>query len=288
MNSRFPEQINDPTLKSIHESNKNINKEVLAKYYFGDLHSGIENVRKIMANNPLFNHEESISFSTEDNRGRVFEQVKFILGHEKLSYEIDKVNPIEKLKAIYPMAEYNLALSVRFIVHIILYVDTLQGLGTEKHVSLINRAYSVKDYGSFGMTELGHGSNVAGVETTATYDPKTKGFILNSPTPTSAKWWIGAVANTANMSAIFAQLIIDGVNKGVHVFAVPIRDYETHEPFPGVIIGDCGKKISLEGIDNGFIMFNNYRVGYDCLLDRFSQKTWNNDERTNPWKTCSC
>lgn len=75
------------------------------------------------------------------------------------------------------------------------------------------------------------------------------------------------------MAVVFAQLIIDGVSKGVHVFAVPIRDYDTHDALPGVVVGDCGKKISLDGIDNGFIIFNNYKVPYDCMLDKWSQIT---------------
>lgn len=55
------------------------------------------------------------------------------------------------------------------------------------------------------------------------------------------------------------------------MFLIPIRDKDTFEPLPGVIIGDCGPKIGLHGIDNGFCLFNNYRVPYDCLLDKFSQ-----------------
>lgn len=39
--------------------------------------------------------------------------------------------------------------------------------------------------------ELGHGTFIRGLETTATYDPKTEEFILNSPTITSYKWWPG-------------------------------------------------------------------------------------------------
>lgn len=39
---------------------------------------------------------------------------------------------------------------------------------------------------------------------------------------------------------------------------------------PGVIIGDCGSKIGLNAIDNGFLSFTYYRVPYDSLLDRFS------------------
>ena len=63
---------------------------------------------------------------------------------------------------------------------------------------------------------MGHGSNVAKVETTATYDHSTREFIINSPTATSAKWWIGAAAKNANKSVFFAQLFLGEENKGVH------------------------------------------------------------------------
>jgi len=39
---------------------------------------------------------------------------------------------------------------------------------------------------------------------------------------------------------------------------------------PGVVIGDCGEKNGLQGIDNGFLQFNYYRVPYDSLLDKLS------------------
>jgi acyl-CoA oxidase len=72
------------------------------------------------------------------------------------------------------------------------------------------------------------------------------------------------------MAVVFAQLYVNGTNHGVHVFAIEIRDYDTHEPKPGCTIGNLGEKVGLNGIDNGFIHFDNYRVPYDCLLDRFS------------------
>ncbi|CAG9314348.1 unnamed protein product [Blepharisma stoltei] len=75
------------------------------------------------------------------------------------------------------------------------------------------------------------------------------------------------------MSIIFARLIINSTDKGINAFVVPIRDSQTHDPLPGVIIGDCGKKIGLDGIDNRFILFKNYRVPYDSLLDKFSSIT---------------
>jgi acyl-CoA oxidase len=75
------------------------------------------------------------------------------------------------------------------------------------------------------------------------------------------------------MGVIFAQLVLGEVKHGVHVFLVPIRDYQTHEFIPGVVCGDCGPKAGLDGIDNGFILFDHYRVSYDSLLDKHGHLT---------------
>ena len=41
-------------------------------------------------------------------------------------------------------------------------------------------------------------------------------------------------------------------------------------PLPGITIGDCGKKLGQDGIDNGFIIFDNVRIPKDNFLDRLS------------------
>lgn len=120
------------------------------------------------------------------------------------------------------------------------------------------------------MTELGHGSNVQGVETTAHYDPDSCTFILNSPTDTSIKFWIGNLGKTCSMLVTFAQLIVEGENHGVHVFLVPVREKGSHDIYEGVTIGDCGDKLGLQGIDNGWVKFTNYRIGKEMLLNRFA------------------
>ena len=161
-------------------------------------------------------------------------------------------------------------LCVKFGVHFSLYAKTVKLLGSQKHQHLYEKAARLEDIGSFGLTELGHGSNVRNILTTAHYDKKTKEFIINTPEDLAMKWWIGAVANLANKSVIFAQLYLEDKYQGIHIFAVDIRDKKTHLPMAGVILGDCGPKNGKDGIDNGFIQFKNYRVPKDCHLDRFS------------------
>ena len=72
------------------------------------------------------------------------------------------------------------------------------------------------------------------------------------------------------MSVIWAQLLIDGVEYGPQPFIVPLRDPKTHMVYPGVTIGDCGFKNGANNIDNGYILFDNYRIPKDYGLDRIS------------------
>jgi acyl-CoA oxidase len=49
----------------------------------------------------------------------------------------------------------------------------------------------------FAVTEMGHGSNLRGIETTAIYNRESDSFTIHSPTETSTKWWIGGAGQTA-------------------------------------------------------------------------------------------
>ena len=51
--------------------------------------------------------------------------------------------------------------------------------------------------GCYAQTELGHGSNVRGLETVAKWDPIEKEFEIHSPTLTASKWWNGSMGRTA-------------------------------------------------------------------------------------------
>ena len=125
--------------------------------------------------------------------------------------------------------------------------------------------------GCFAMTELGHGSNVPGLETIAVFDQDKDEFVIESPTPTSAKWWIGGAAESATHAALFANLVVKGKKMGVKPIIVPLRDPATFALYPGIAIGDCGAKMGRNNIDNGWITFNHVRVPRSYLLQRFTQ-----------------
>ena len=59
--------------------------------------------------------------------------------------------------------------------------------------------------GAYAQTELGHGSNVRGIETIAVYDKNTEEFVVHSPTLSSSKWWPGALGTSATHAAVMAR-----------------------------------------------------------------------------------
>ena len=78
--------------------------------------------------------------------------------------------------------------------------------------------------GCYLQTELGHGTGVSQLETTATFIPLTQEFEIHSPTFTSTKWWIGALGKTSTHGALQAKLILpEGVDVGPHLFLIQLR-----------------------------------------------------------------
>jgi acyl-CoA oxidase len=143
-------------------------------------------------------------------------------------------------------------------------------LGTEKH----HRKY-LEDIGKltlpgcFAMTETGHGSNVKGILTTATYNHADKTFTIHSPSEIARKEYIGNAALHGQMATVFAKLIVDGKDFGVSAFLVPIRE-QNGKPSKGVTIKDCGRKMGLNGVDNGVIYFDQVVIPKENMLDRFA------------------
>ncbi|XP_057954148.1 acyl-coenzyme A oxidase 3, peroxisomal-like [Malania oleifera] len=162
---------------------------------------------------------------------------------------------------------YDHSLAVKLGVHFYLWGGAIQFFGTKRHHDKWLRDtenYVIK--GCFAMSELGHGSNVRGIETVATYDSNTGEFVINTPCESAQKYWIGGAANHATHTIVFSQLIVDGTSQGVHAFIVQIRD-EYGNICPNIRIADCGHKIGLNGVDNGRIWFDNVRIPRENLLN---------------------
>lgn len=152
-----------------------------------------------------------------------------------------------------------------------MFMPTILNQGTEEQKKLyLEPAMRYEIIGCYAQTELGHGSNVRGLETTATYHPETQTFVFNSPTLTSSKWWIGGLGVAANHAIVMARLISNGKDHGPHPFIVQIRNLENHQPLEGITVGDIGPKFGFNTVDNGFILFDNVHVPHIALLARYS------------------
>jgi acyl-CoA oxidase len=173
--------------------------------------------------------------------------------------------------SIEMLAFGDLSLMVKAGVQWGLFGGAVALLGTRRHHDAYLRDIISFDLpGCFAMTETGHGSDVQQLRTTCTYDPETQTFDLHTPHEAARKDYIGNAAKDGRMAVVFAQLITQGTNHGVHAWLVPIRD-EQGNSMPGVTIGDDGPKAGLLGVDNGRLTFDHVRVPHDMLLDRYGQ-----------------
>lgn len=166
-------------------------------------------------------------------------------------------------------AHGDLSATVKSAVHFGLFGGAVTSLGTTwHHETFLPETITLERVGCYAMTEFGHGSDVASLETTITYDAGTDELVVHSPTESSVKTYIGAAAEDAQIATVYGQLVVDGTRHGVHVVLVPLRD-QHREPLPGVTLGDNGAKGGLAGVDNGWIRFDQVRVPRRMLLDRF-------------------
>jgi len=174
--------------------------------------------------------------------------------------------------AFETLAFGDLSVLVKVGVQFGLFGGAILQLGTKPHHdALLADLITGKVMGCFAMTETAHGSNVQALGTTATYDVATQEFVITTPDDASRKDYIGNAAAHADLAVVFAQLEVGVEGRGVHAFVVPLR--EGGRVLPGVRIEDCGRKMGLNGVDNGRIWFDGVRIARTNLLNQFADVT---------------
>ncbi len=211
----------------------------------------------------------------EEFRNLVLQQVRYLgeKGYGALAYPkaYGGTGDMEAYAGIFENLMFvDASLTIKFGVQFGLFGGSIQKLGTKKHHERYLQAAGQADLlGCFAMTETRHGSNVRGIKTTATYDPKTDSLIVHTPGKDNNKEYIGNALH-AKLASVFAQLIVNGENQGVHAILVPLRN-EKHEVLPGILIADNGYKLGLNGVDNGKIWFNQVVVPRENLLNKYGE-----------------
>ncbi|WP_010540070.1 acyl-CoA dehydrogenase [Dietzia alimentaria] len=219
-----------------------------------------------------------IGLSMEEHRAHVLSELRKLADSNmaKLSFRAEDGGTGDTggaLTSFEMLGHLDLSVMVKAGVQWGLFGGAIANLGnSETRKKYLPDVMSLDLLGCFAMTEMGQGSDVQNLETTATYDTGSGEFVINTPTPSAEKAYIGNAARDGRMAAVFAQLITheDGeeLRHGVHCLLVPIRD-EAGADMPGVTTTDHGHKGGLLGVDNGRIRFDEVRVPRDALLDRF-------------------
>ncbi|MFT6810432.1 MAG: acyl-CoA oxidase [Saprospiraceae bacterium] len=240
-------------------------------------HSDIKHRMRTLLRDPVFKIEHEAD--KDIYRLRILEQVKALAKQGVSAYSFPKQygggeKGSDHIAVFEQLAYGDLSLTIKFGVQFGLFGGAIYLLGTEyHHKKYLEAMHRAELLGCFAMTETGHGSNVKGLETTATFDPVSNEIIIHSPTPNAGKEYIGNALHS-EMAAVFAQLIVGEENHGVHAILVPIRDKKGSLK-QGITIEDCGYKVGLNGVDNGRIWFNQVHVPRANLLNKYGNITDN-------------
>lgn len=255
-------------------SAKTYDSKDLSRILMGKHAPVIEKFQKLLEA-PIFDWD--IHRNKEDFRQVVLHQVEFLAdkGYGAMAYPepYGGKADMEGYATIFENLMYvDGSLTIKFGVQFGLFGGSIQKLGTKyHHEKYLTDAGKAKLLGCFAMTETGHGSNVRGIKTTATYDMKSDSIIIHTPGENDNKEYIGNALHS-KIASVFAQLIVNGKNEGVHAILVPLRD-EQHNPLPGIIVKDNGYKLGLNGVDNGKIWFNQVKVPRENLLNKYGNIT---------------
>ncbi|KAG1844706.1 peroxisomal oxidase [Suillus subluteus] len=251
-------------------SRTSISVQAVRNYLYGgqemwDLHERLE---KILVQEPLFDKQH------RDFLGRTDQFVRAAA----------IINRLDELRRMHNWSEeeYNTASSLlsettSTTLHDRAFQPIFVGQGSPALMdNYWDLVYEKGIQGCYLQTELGHGTNVARLETTSTYIPETQEFEINSPSLTSTKWWVGALGKSATHGAVQAKLILpDGKDMGPHLFFVQLRSLEDHKPLQGITVGDIGPKASggMASQDQGFARFDHVRIPRTNMFSKFAEVT---------------
>ena len=207
-------------------------------------------------------HEEYMSY---------VDQYKSQLERAAHAIEITRSNPLFMTKHMAGKVQMgDLFNSSGIFIHFMMFLTFLRSNGTdEQKERWLDLAMEGKFIGCYAQTELGHGSNLRGIETIATFNQETDEFVIHSPTLTSLKWWPTGMYSSTH-AVVMANLILEGKVCGVQGFFMQLRD-ENGMLMPGVEVGELGPKIDHSKGNIGYARFTHVAIPRFNMFSKFFQ-----------------
>lgn len=227
-------------------------------------------IRKAMEE-PAFHHQFDLTIA--QHRELTLQQLQQLADRKLIGKAYPKEfggedNPGANVAGFAEMFHAHPSMQIKGGVQWGLFGSAILMLGNEdQHQRWLPGVLNLELPGVYAMTEIGHGSDVGNIDTTATYIPEAGEFEIHTPFRAAWKEFLGNAALHGRAAVVFAQLITKNVNYGVHAFFVPLRD-DDGNLLPGVGAEDDGLKGGLNGIDNGRLHFTNVRIPRTNLLDK--------------------
>lgn len=259
-----------PDVLARERAGSNVNVDQLAQHLLhrGDFLQRQSKILDVIEKRPYFCKKNQLNLARPDRYhlglARAKELRRLALEHD---WDMDD----------YKMADYLTDEMAPYALQTVMFATSIREQCNEEQLKYwLPKVENWEIIGCYGQTELGHGSNVRGIECEARWNPETKDFTIHSPTLTASKWWNGSLGRTANHAIVVAQLMLPDKNTGKlkshgpHQFIVQIRDMKTNKPLEGIVIGDIGPKYGYTAMDNGYMLFKNLKVPHSALLSRYS------------------
>ncbi|MDN6409935.1 MAG: acyl-CoA dehydrogenase family protein [Yaniella sp.] len=263
--------------------NLRVNQAELQEHLLGPWAEDRRQLRKIMEE-PIFHYQ--FNLTKEDQRELAMQQIQELADRKLIGKAYPKAfggkeDPGGNVAGFSEMFHANPSMQIKGGVQWGLFGSAILTLGNEEqHQRWLPGVLSLELPGVYAMTEIGHGSDVGNVDTTATFIPEDDEFEIHTPFRAAWKEFLGNAAKDGKAAVVFAQLITKNVNYGVHAFFVPLRDDDGNF-LPGVGGEDDGFKGGLNGIDNGRLHFTHVRIPRTNLLNKLGDVDENGDYTTS-------
>ncbi|QTE01453.1 acyl-CoA dehydrogenase [Streptomyces cyanogenus] len=210
-------------------------------------------------NGTRFAFEEGLS--PQERIALSYKRLRFI--NEAVPDPIALASDLERLAAMHEWAGVvDAGMATLASIHWNLHIGSLADHDDGRDLRPYARMESI---GTFLCTELDHGNDAAALETRATFDPETSGFILDTPTAGACKWMPNTSSSGgAKTALVAARLIVGEVDHGVFLFHTPLTDPEGRH-YPGVEVQVLPQTASAP-VDHCATYFHGVRLPFEAMV----------------------